>query len=212
MKRLMAIWSLLLLASCTGTSGGGGGGTSGDVGDADDSGAAGNDVVETSEEAGSGQAYYYVMVLDLEDSEPNSFGTNGSEIDGIALIQGDETHYAARVEAIGFGTGETNYTDQNQVLGAPEGGDEGICTTATGHFVSLAGTGGSGGYVIVSFGSGANLIQITNGNRIRVYECGDSVELYEAFVGVATSVTDPNWHICGQNMDGVAECEVAGLL
>ncbi len=207
MKHIMVFWSLLLLASCTGSSGGGGGGDD-DTG-TDVTGTA--DVVETSQDASSGLSYYYVMVRDLEESEVNSYGTNGSEIDGIALIQGDTTTYAGRVEAIGFGTGDTNFIDQNQVLGAPEGGEEGLCETNSGHFVSLGGTGGTGGYVVVSFLSGGELIQITNGNRIRVYECGATIELYEAYVGVATSVTDPNWHFCGQNMNGVAECEVDGL-
>ncbi len=158
------------------------------------------------------QSYYYVLVRDLEDSEPNSYGTNGSEIDGIALLHGGSANYADRVEAFGTGTGETNFTDQNQVLGAPEGGDAGVCETSQGHFVSLGGTGGVGGYVIVSFTTSVgDLQEIVNGDTVRVYECGDTIENYNAFVGVGTSVSDPNWHPCGGTMTGVAECTVSSL-
>lgn len=156
--------------------------------------------------------FYYVLVRDLEDSEPSDYGTNGVEIDGIALIHDGTVNYADQVEAIGFGSGETNYTDQNQVLGVPEGGTDGICETGDAHFVSLGGSGGTGGYVIVSFFTdGGDAQEIVDGDLVRVFECGDTVENYDAFIGVGTSISDPNWHSCGDMMSGVAECTVSGL-
>lgn len=173
---------------------------------------AGTDGTTTPDGSSQYQSYYYVLVRDLEDSEPNSYGTNGSEIDGIALFHGGSANYADYVNAIGFGTGETDYTDQNQVLGAPEGGDDRICDTDNPHFVSLGGTGGTGGYVIVSFfTSVGDLQEIVNGDTVRIYECGDTVEEYNAFVGVGTSVSDPNWHPCGGRMSGIGECTVSSL-
>lgn len=156
--------------------------------------------------------YYYVLVRDGEDSLPNEYGTNGVDIDGIALIHEGTFNYADRVEAIGFGTGETEFTDQNQVLGEPEGGASGICEITDAHFVSLGGSGGTGGYVIVSFSTDSgDLQEIVDGDLVRVFECGETVETYDTFIGIGTSISDPNWHSCGGSMTGVQECTVSGL-
>ena len=165
-------------------------------------------------EVDESEHYYYVLVRDLEDSAPNDWGTNGSEIDAIALIHDGSSNFADRVDESGFGTGETSYTDVNQILGPPQGGDAGVCETDDPHFVSLGGTGGTGGYVIVSFyenGVAGDRQEIVADDVIRVYECGDDVERYEASIGIGTSVTDPGWIICGASMSGVAECVVPQL-
>jgi hypothetical protein len=162
----------------------------------------------TDADAGSFQSYYYVLISDLEESEANQYGTNGCEIDGVELTVGGVTNYADVVDFISFGEGDTSFQDGSQVLGMPEG----TCEVEDGNFVSLGGSGGVGGHVIVSFLTSEDELQeIVNGATVRVHECGDAPESYNTYVGVGTSVTDPHWHPCGAQMSGVAECIVTDL-
>lgn len=171
--------------------------------------APGCELIEASEaDAGPSQSYYYVLISDQEESAANAYGTNGCEIDGVELISGAASNYADAVEFISFGEGDTSFQDASQVLGFPEG----TCDNADGNFISMGGNGGPGGHLIVSFHTAAAEVQeIVNGDRVRVHECGDTVELYNTYIGVSASIADPNWHLCGQNMSGVAECTVSDL-
>lgn len=154
------------------------------------------------------KAFLYVLIRDLEESRPNEYGTNGVEIDGVELIHAGTSNYADVVEYISFGSGETDFTDQNQVLGMPEG----TCENSDGNFVSLGGSGGTGGNLIVSFETPSGDPQeIATGDQVVVHECGDTVEEYSVFIGVETSPTAPYWQICGQSMIGVASCTVPEL-
>ncbi|MBW1880948.1 MAG: hypothetical protein JRJ84_21545 [Deltaproteobacteria bacterium] len=154
------------------------------------------------------QHFRYVLIRDLEDSESDSYGTNGVEIDGVELRHGGSANFADHVEFISFGSGETDFQDQNQVLGTPEG----TCETEDGNFVSLGGTGGTGGYLVVSFETASGDPQaIMNGDQVVVHECGDTIEFYNVFIGLEVDITGPHWHPCGQTMSGVATCTVIGL-
>jgi hypothetical protein len=156
------------------------------------------------------QSYFYVLVLDEEESGSNAFGTNGSEIDGVALVHGGTSNYADTVEAVGFGSGETDFRDQNQVLGLPEGS----CDTEDGTFVSLGGSAGqTGGYLIVSFVNSAtgDPQEIVEEDGIHVFGCSDSIEKYSVFVGVNPVRDDPHWHLCGEYLSGISECLLANL-
>jgi len=153
--------------------------------------------------------YYYVWVEDLEDSSPNNpYGTDGCDIDAIELIHNGTSNYADSVEYISFGAGETDYMDANQVLGVPSGS----CETSVGNFISMGGTSGVGGHVIVSFTRASGDLQaIGNGDQIRVHECGDSYETYATYVGTNADINDPDWHLCGSAMSGPSICTVNGL-
>lgn len=156
------------------------------------------------------QHYYYVLVLDQEESGSSAYGTNGAEIDGVALWHGGSSTYADTVEAIGFGSGETSFQDESAVLGVPEGS----CDTEEGTFVSLGGTGGqTGGFLVVSFVDSAtdDLQAIVEGDGIQVFGCEGSVEKYSVFVGVSPTRDDPHWVACGELMSGVSQCTIANL-
>jgi len=156
------------------------------------------------------QSYYYVLVLDQEESGSNEYGTNGVEIDGVALLHGGSSNYADTVEEIGFGSGETDFTDSNQVLGTPESS----CDTEDGTFVSLGGSGGqTGGYVIVSFvdSTAGGPQAIVEGDGIQVFGCTGAFEKYSVFVGVDPHRDDPHWHLCGENLSGISQCQASNL-
>ncbi len=208
MKRLIYVFALFLIGGCDLDFGG----NDGDPDEVPGADTVAEDAAEPPDASPELQ-YYYVRIDDLEESGTNSFGTSGAEIDGVALLHGGTANYADHVDEINFGAGETNFTDASQVLGAPEGGENGLIDTQNPHFVSLGGMGGTGGYVVVSFWSESEggLQEIHVGDTIRVYECGDLPELYQVSIGTGPSAENAQWVPCGSSMSGVAECTVSGL-
>lgn len=149
----------------------------------------------------------YVMVWDHESPETSSpTATSGVDIDAIKLDTGDESFFANEVVDCSFGPGDVGELagDCGNALGPPEGG----CDPEAPDFVSL---GGNGGVLIVSFGDG---VEISSGNQITVFECGQhqnaeaTAEVYDAHVGATTERSIRNWTTCIDHGMATSTCIV----
>ncbi|MEO1272742.1 MAG: hypothetical protein AAFX99_32035, partial [Myxococcota bacterium] len=172
----------------TGTAGTGGGtiggstGSNGGTGPTGGTGSTGGGTGSTSNRPGT--SYSFVLVEDQSSSNPGG-DTPGADIDAISVSfssTGVEA-FAVSVEDSSLGGG-TNL-DITQAIGAPDSGCE------PRNFVSL---GGSGGYIMVSFGQTSG-----SGDSITVYELGPTTcpnqpqwidEDYDVSVSVSTNLSD----------------------
>jgi hypothetical protein len=186
------------LTACDLSGGGGGGGNGTPDADAGDVG----DEADVSDEQ-QPLTYHYVMVADEEPPETsNATSTSGADINAIELVVNGDGVFASRLEDWDQGPGDNDFADNaTHALGEPEAG---CPTSGSATYFSM---GGEGGYVIVSFPS---LAEIHTGDTIRVYECGATEELFDAFVGVAAS-PDSEWIRVITSGTGVQEGTVPTL-
>jgi len=164
---------------------------------------AGTDqTTDTGTDQPTSQTYHYVLIQDLDQ---NASGDRpGADIDAVELDKGGSPLYLARIEESGFGVEPPTGSNRNfsNALGAPQGtciGEAPADWDPT-TFVSL---GGVGGYLIGSF---TGLAAIETGDELTVHACsGPASESWNASVGVATTLTDPDWF---QVMTGVGVTSV----
>ena len=155
-------------------------------------------------DADAGRPYFYVLVED-QSTDPTG-PTAGADIFGLSLVRGAAETFVTQVHEVEFGLGDTSAAmDVNVALGVP-GDPSTACDPAAPGFVSL---GGEGGALVVSFGT---LEEVRSGDVIRVYACDRAVaEPYDVLVGTSTTVSSPEWFVCGTGLTGRADCTVPVL-
>jgi hypothetical protein len=144
--------------------------TTGDTGTPEDATDTTEDTaVDAEQDAGQedvdagAPSMQYVLIEDLSS---NTQGDNpGADIDAIALSKNGVEYPATSIEDYNIAMGSVS-VDPNQALGAPDSACEAQ------NFVAL---GGSGGYLVVSFDTVEEDIEIESGDEIIVYELGATV-------------------------------------
>jgi hypothetical protein len=175
--------------------------------DADATGGGDGAGGDGAPDVGQTRSYHYVLIEDRVDPAIGlAAATCGVDIDAVVLETAGGTFAISQVHEFGAGSCEPGGNpDANRALGEPEGD----CGESTEGLVPL---GGEGGYLIASFGA---LQEIRAGDTITVHACAeiaeDVDERFRVFVGVGTTVSDPNWIVIADDASGTTSATVPAL-